>query len=102
MHSCVGGITEEDVQMSSAAKALFPFHVECKNTKKTSPGEWLKQAEKEAGSLTPLVVFKLHYNSTPYVMFRFKEMLEIWRELIELRARVETLEPDWSLDGILP
>jgi hypothetical protein len=92
VHSCVGGITEEDIQMSSVAKAKFPFHIECKNTRKTSPREWITQAEKEAGSLTPLVVFKLHYNSTPYVMLRFEEFLNIWKDYAQLKEDLRSVE----------
>ena len=78
LHSCVGGKTEADIQLSTAARKKFPFHVECKNQKTLHLGKWIKQSESESSPQESLVVFKFHRNSTPYVVLRFEEFLKIW------------------------
>lgn len=77
--SCVGGKTESDVRLSCEAKKRFPFHVECKNYRRWAASamkEWLKQSTGEAPTeTTPIVVFKFHGESKPYVVLDFEAFL---------------------------
>lgn len=78
------GKKEEDIQLSAAARAKFPFHVECKNEKVARVPAWIRQMEddiktyKKAGKPVGLgiVVFKQHGDRTPYALIRFDLLLE--------------------------
>ena len=55
--SCAMGSGGEDVQLSAAARAVFPFSVEVKNRERLNVHAALAQAEANAGESEPLLVF---------------------------------------------
>ena len=52
------GQSGEDVQLSPAARKLFPYSVECKNLAKIAVYNYYQQAETNCGKHEPLVVIK--------------------------------------------
>jgi len=66
-----------DVQLSEAGRKVFPYAVECKNTKTTSIGAWLKQAEANSEGLEPVVVFRIPPSTKSYVVLDFDVFLEL-------------------------
>lgn len=60
------GASGEDVQLSSAARSVFPFQVECKNRKAIAVFKDYEQAQTH-GLVEPLVVLKQN-NSKPLVL----------------------------------
>ena len=73
------GESGEDIQLSPAARKLFPFSVECKNQEKLNIWSSLQQAEDNAGEHIPLVVFKRNRSKT-YVAFELDKLMEILNE----------------------
>lgn len=87
------GAQGEDIQLSPAACAVYPFSIECKNTEKINIHAALEQAEAhaskqyihEGGSIrslllyTPIVVFKKNKSKT-YVALEFEEFLRLTRK----------------------
>jgi hypothetical protein len=55
------GQSGEDVQLSPAARKLFPYQIECKNKDKTAVHTWYDQC-KEHGTHEPLLVIKENGN----------------------------------------
>lgn len=70
------GCTGEDIWLSEAAKKAFPYSVEAKNTEKLNIWAALKQAEAEARSNTPLVVFKKN-RSEIYCALKFDDFMNL-------------------------
>lgn len=69
-----------DIQLSQAARELFPYCVEAKKQEATKIWEWLKQAEdngKKTG-LTPLLIFSRN-RSKPYAVVELDHLLELTR-----------------------
>lgn len=52
------GAGGEDVQLSPAARRLFPYSVECKNLAKIAVFNYYEQSRTNAGNYEPLVVIK--------------------------------------------
>ncbi len=52
------GAGGEDVQLSPAARKLFPFSLECKNVEKLNVWAAYEQAEANSGEHEPLLVMK--------------------------------------------
>jgi hypothetical protein len=73
-----GGV---DVQLSPAAKRLFPYQIECKNLAKVSVYKFYEQA-KTHGKAEPLVVVKQN-NSKPLAIVDLEHFLNIVKELYE-------------------
>lgn len=67
-----------DILLSDAARALFPYAIECKAQEKLSIPAWWQQtsenAEKE--QLTPLLVFK-QSRKKPLVCLRWEDFLSL-------------------------
>ena len=92
IHSTSMGAQGEDIQLSPAARAVYPFSIECKNTEKLNIYAALEQAEAhahktyyhESGQIharqarTPLLVFKRNHSKT-YVALEFEEFLRLTR-----------------------
>ena len=57
VRSCPMGSGGEDVRLSSAARALFPFSVEVKNRERLNVHTALAQAEANSGVHEPLLIF---------------------------------------------
>ena len=64
VRSCAMGSGGEDVQLSSAARAVFPFAVEIKNRERLNVHAALAQAEANAGAHEPLLVFSKNRSKT--------------------------------------
>jgi len=52
------GAGGEDIQLSPAARKLFPYSVECKSLKAIAVYKYYEQAEANCGKYEPLVVIK--------------------------------------------
>jgi len=51
------GAGGEDIQLSPAARKLFPYSIECKNVEKLNIWDAIKQAKANAGKYVPMVAF---------------------------------------------
>lgn len=77
----------EDVQLSPAARALFPYSVECKSHKKFAIYSVMDQATENCPTgATPLVVIKANYRY-PLAVVSLTEFFDLQRELEELRKK---------------
>ena len=67
-----------DVQLSPAARKLFPWGIECKNQEAISIWKCLKQAEIAADDedLKPLLVFKRNKSKT-YAVLELQDFLDL-------------------------
>lgn len=72
------GASGEDVQLSSAARSVFPFQVECKNRKAIAVFKDYEQAQTH-GLVEPLVVLKQN-NSKPLVLVDAEYFIELVRK----------------------
>lgn len=70
------GTGGEDIQLSPAARMLFPFAVECKNTEKLAIWDALEQAEANSKGNTPLLVFKRN-RSKVYACLELSELIKL-------------------------
>ncbi len=86
------GAGGEDVQLSTAARLVYPYSIECKNTQTLNIWKALSQAEENATPIeytdgrcemtivpsVPLVVFKRNHSKV-YVALEFEEFLKLTR-----------------------
>jgi hypothetical protein len=72
------GASGEDVQLSSAARSIFPFQIECKNRKAIAVFKDYEQAQTH-GLVEPLVVLKQN-NSKPLVLVDAEYFIELVRK----------------------
>jgi hypothetical protein len=63
-----------DIQLSPAARKVFPFSIECKAQEALNIWAALAQAEENKGSFTPLLAFKRN-RSEIYVALKFEDFL---------------------------
>lgn len=78
VYNARSGKKEADIQLSAAAKDVFPFHVECKNHKTLAIPAWLRQAESDCpGDMYPALVFKQHGSSKKYAVIDFDLFLHL-------------------------
>lgn len=71
------GESGEDIKLSPAARRLFPFSVECKNTERLNLWDALKQSETNTTKgTTPIVIFKRN-RSKVYVTLELEKFMEI-------------------------
>lgn len=89
------GTSGMDIQLSSRARALFPYAIEAKNQESLNIWAALKQCEinAEKETLRPLLVFKRAHTDT-YAVLRWRTFCHIWNEVLALRKRVRELERD--------
>lgn len=66
-----------DIKLAKAALARFPFAIEAKNTERLALYESLAQAERNAGSLAPLLVFKRN-RSEIYCCLKWADFLRLF------------------------
>jgi len=79
------GKDECDIGLSAEARRRLPVWLECKNHKTLSIPAWLRQAQEAVERsikrgeppTEPMVVFKQHGNTTPYVVMRLEHYLEL-------------------------
>tara|TARA_Y100001963_G_C6674160_1_gene396551 strand:- start:229 stop:576 length:348 start_codon:yes stop_codon:yes gene_type:complete len=76
VRSTTMGESGEDIQLSPAARKLFPFAVECKNQERLNIWDALHQAEWNANEHIPLLVFKRN-NSKTYVAMNIDYLMEL-------------------------
>ena len=83
------GCGGEDVQLSPAARRVFPYSVECKNTEKLAIWSALEQCKANCSKdVTPLVIFKRN-RSPVYATLP-------WAALLRLIASRATTDEDVS------
>lgn len=73
------GAGGEDVQLSPAARAVYPYAIECKAQESLNVWAGLDQAQEHAGDYTALLVFKRNHSKT-YVALEFEEFLKLTRK----------------------
>ena len=67
----------EDIKLSPAARAVFPYSVECKNTEKLNVWSALAQCEANAkDGATPLLIFSRNRSKT-YVAIELDAFLKV-------------------------
>ena len=72
------GESGEDVKFSPAARRKFPYSIECKNVEKLNIWGALKQAEDNAKTHKPLLVFKRNRSKT-YVALEMEDFLKLYK-----------------------
>ncbi len=82
-----------DLYLSPAARAQFPFGVECKAQERIALPEWWKQCTRNAAAedLTPLLVFRRNREDALAVMR--------WEDLLSLLKNVPANSPEGSDGG---
>jgi hypothetical protein len=72
------GAGGEDIQLSTKARQLFPYSVECKNVEKLNVWDAYAQAAQNTtdSSVEPLLIFK-RSRSDVMVMLRFEHFLKL-------------------------
>lgn len=70
------GESGEDIQLSPAARKIIPFAFECKNQEKLNIWSSLEQAEENAQSHTPVLIFKRNRSKT-YAVLEIKDFIEL-------------------------
>jgi hypothetical protein len=79
------GVNGPDVQLSPAARRVFPYAVECKNVEKLNVWKALEQAEENRSNLTePLLVFSRN-RSKEYAVIELERFVELVAALEHLR-----------------
>jgi hypothetical protein len=75
--STISGESGVDVQLSTAAKKLFPYSIEAKNQETTKIWAWLEQAEKNCQPNTKsLLVFRRNRSKT-YVVLNIDDFFKL-------------------------
>lgn len=73
------GAGGEDVQLSTAARALVPYQIECKNKNQVAVCGWYEQAQ-EHGDHEPIVVVKQNHGK-PLVVVDAKLFFQLIRKI---------------------
>lgn len=87
---------DEDVHMSAAARACFPFWIECKNTKLLSIKEWIRKLDEDREAaqceLPGVVISKLYGTSRALVVIELPAFLEALHGPLSPQQRHEILK----------
>lgn len=70
------GANGEDVQISPAARKLFPYQIECKSREKVAVYGMYEQAQQHGKSFEPLVVIKQN-RCKPLAIVDFDHFMEL-------------------------
>ena len=70
------GESGEDIQLSPAARKLIPYAFECKTQEKLNIWSSLEQAEENAQSHTPVLIFKRNRSKT-YAVLEMKDFIDL-------------------------
>jgi len=70
------GVSGEDIQLSPAARKVYPYSIECKNVEKLNIWEAIRQSKYNANGHTPLVIFKKNGHE-PYAAIPFSHLLTL-------------------------
>ena len=73
------GAPGEDIQFSPAARAMYPWSVECKNVENLNIWKALEQAESNSKGHQPIVVFKKNQEE-PHAAMEFEYFMELYRK----------------------
>ena len=84
------GAAGVDVQLSTAARRVFPFAVECKNQESLNMWKAWNQAESNAGDLEPMLIVKKNH-SAPLAIVDAEFLLE---RIGKLNHTVTVIDPD--------
>ena len=76
IRSAVMGDSGEDIKLSPAARKLIPYSIECKNQEKLNIWSSLEQAEENAQSHTPVLIFKRNRSKT-YAVLEIKDFIDL-------------------------
>ena len=87
--STSSGASGEDVQLSPAARKLFPYGVECKNTERVSFWNYWKQCVSNSGKHYPLLVIKRN-RQEPLVVITAEHFFNLIKEIDNGRQQKET------------
>jgi vesicle coat complex subunit len=75
--SNVGSESGVDIQLSTAAKKLFPYSIEAKNQETTKIWSWIEQTEKNCHpDTTPLLIFRRNRSKT-YVTLKIEDFFKL-------------------------
>ena len=74
------GAGGEDVQLSPAARKLFKFSVECKNTERLNVWDAYQQACENSGGHEPLLIMKKN-RKKPLVVMDAEEFVKLIKKL---------------------
>lgn len=76
------GCSGEDIMLSPAARAIFPWSIECKNVEKLSIWSAIEQARYNSKTNTPVVIFtKNHEDAQIAVPFNY--FMELYKFYLE-------------------
>lgn len=78
--SCLMSDRGEDIKLSKKARQLFPFSVECKSYKAFAVYKHFKQAQKNAGNNTPLLIIKQNRDN-PLVVLDAEVFFELYSKI---------------------
>ena len=70
------GESGEDIKLSTAARKLIPYSLECKNQEKLSIWSSLEQAAENSGDYPPVLIFKRNRSKT-YVTIELEEFIKL-------------------------
>ena len=91
------GAGGEDLIMSRAARARFPYSIECKNQEKVNIWSAYEQASENCGDYTPLVVLKRN-NSKPLVLLDAQTFIDLHKDSAEDHSMRNALDQYWTKD----
>lgn len=70
------GADGEDIQMSKAAREIYPYSIECKNVEKLNIWEAIYQSRSNCGGHTPVVVFSKNHEA-PWIALPLDDFLKL-------------------------
>ena len=91
------GAGGEDLIMARAARARFPYSIECKNQEKVNIWSAYEQASENCGDYTPLVVLKRN-NSKPLVLLDAQTFIDLHKDSAEDHSMRNALDQYWTKD----
>jgi hypothetical protein len=86
VRSTSSGSNGEDILLSSAARALIPFSVECKNLQAIAAYKWYEQAKGNSGKHEPLLVMKAN-RKKPLAVLDAEYFFGMVKELQDKKAK---------------
>lgn len=81
------GKTGEDVSLSTAARKLMRYKIECKSAKKIGIYSMYEQAKNHKGDYEPLLVVKMD-RKEPLAIIAAEHFFDMTKELYELRKAI--------------
>ena len=91
VRSTSSGAAGEDVLLSKAARAVFPFSIECKATERFNLWDAYKQAESNAGEYEPLVIHRKN-RTKPVAIVSLEYLVDLHKQCDALAKKIESLQ----------